>query len=229
MRSVTILLLGLLARSVAPAAVLLTEGFDNVAALSGAGWTMTNNSLPPGSTGWFQGVTGIFSAHSGAPDSYVAANFLNADVNGGNISNWLLTPVLSVSNGDMLRFFTRSMDPGVFADRLEVRLSTSGVSTDVGATDDSVGDFTSLLATINPAMSPAGYPSSWTVFAATVSGIGAPLTGRYAFRYFVPDTLSNGDYIGIDSVSVETAIPEPGTLTMLGLGLAAAVFAGRRR
>jgi hypothetical protein len=67
------------------------------------------------------------------------------------------------------------------------------------------------------------------VFAATVSGIGAPLTGRYAFRYFVPDTLSNGDYIGIDSVSVETAIPEPGTLTMLGLGLAAAVFAGRRR
>ena len=49
-----------------------------------------------------------------------------------------------------------------------------------------------------------------------------PTAGRFGFRYFLPDTLANGDYIGIDTVSVENvvvaAVPEPGSLLGLAVG-----------
>ena len=44
------------------------------------------------------------------------------------------------------------------------------------------------------------------------------VSGRFAFRYFVTDNSSNGDYIGIDSVVI-SAIPEPETTLLLALGL----------
>ena len=77
---------------------------------------------------------------------------------------------------------------GCFADRLEVRMSTSGASTNVGATNTSVGDFTNLLLTVNPTLITTGagsYPNTWTQFTATVSGVTGTVTGRFAFRYFV--------------------------------------------
>jgi PEP-CTERM motif len=208
--------LALLTCGVAPAA-LLTEGFDDVTALPG--WSMTNNSSPAGVTGWFQGNDGIFPAQSGNADSYIAANFLNAGSPVGNISNWLLTPMLSIMNGDMLSFYARST--AFFPDRLEVRLSTSGSSTNVGSTDTSVGDFGNLLLSINASLTGGGFPSDWTLFTATISGLGSPTTGRYAFRYFVTNTDEAGDYIGIDTVSVTSPVPEPGTLALLGMGMAA--------
>jgi len=187
---------------------VIVENFNNVAALGGAGWVMTNNSSPIGSTGWFQGNPAVFTSQQGAPNAYIAANFLNAAA-GGNISNWLLTPLISLTNGDTISFYTRSA--GIFADRLEVRFSTSGASTDVGATDASVGVFTNLLLTVNPTLNPNGYPTAWTQFSLAVSGLGGPVTGRYAFRYFVPDTNLNANYIGIDTVQI-TAVPEPAML-----------------
>jgi hypothetical protein len=194
----------------------LTEGFDNIATLSGAGWVQTNNSSPAGTSGWFQGNPLVFSSQSGAPDSYIAANFLNA-APGGNISNWLLTPVLSLSNGQVVSFFARTEVGGaIFNDSLELRLSTNGASTDVGATDTSLGDFTTLLLTINPTLN-GSFPEGWTQFTVTLSGLSSGVTGRLAFRYNVTDTSFNGDYIGIDSVTV----PEPGPLSamLLATGL----------
>jgi len=211
----------------AAAAPILTEHFDNIATLPGAGWVQINNSAPAGTTGWFQGNPAVFPAYGGAPDAYIAANFNNA-APGGNISNWLLTPTLSISNGDRLSFFTRTEDPAIFADGLQVRLSLNGASVDVGATDSSVGDFTTLFLWLNPLLAPDGYPSSWTQFSATVGGLGGPATGRYAFRYFVPDTNVNGNYIGIDDVSVEP-VPEPATLSLVGLGAVALGLRRRRR
>lgn len=211
-------------------ATLLTEGFDDVSTLAGSGWASINNSSPLGSTGWFQGNPTIFPAHSGAANSYIAANFNNADF-GGNISNWLITPILTLDNGVQLDFFTRTEFLSEFADRLEVRMSTNDGSTNVGSTDSSVGDFTNLLLTINPSLLGSGYPQDWTAFSATISGLDSATTGRLAFRYFVPDTSTNGDYIGIDTVtitSVDTVVPEPSTigLSLLGLG---GVLAGLRR
>ena len=200
------------------AGTLLSEGFDSIATLAGSGWIMTNNSNPPGLTNWFQGNTAIFTSQGGAGDSYIAANFDNADF-GGNISNWLISPVLALDATTVLTFYTRSDNS--FPDNLEVRLSINGTNSGVGATDASVGDFTSLLLSINPGLDGVSYPNSWTQHSITLSSVIVPTTGRLAFRYVVPNTSVNGDFIGIDTVSV-TAAPEPATGCLMGLGLAAA-------
>jgi hypothetical protein len=178
----------------------VTEGFDNIAVLPG--WFMQNNSNPLGSSGWFQGNSGVFPAQAGAPTAYIGANFDNTGDN-GTISNWLLTPVLTLQNGGQLTFYTRTVDVPQFPDRLQVRMSLNGASTNVGTTETSVGDFTTLLLDINPTYTTSGYPNVWTQFTLTLSGIGSPTTGRLAFRYFVEDAGflgANSDYIGIDTV-----------------------------
>jgi hypothetical protein len=213
----------LLAATVAANAnTILTENFDDISTLTGAGWSLVNNSTPGGFTGWEQG-NGIFDAQNGANTSYIAASFLNAG-EGGNISNWLISPTLTLFNGETLTFFTKS--EGYTNDSLEVRLSTNGASSDVGGTDSSVGGFTTLLASINPLLD-SSYPTDWTAFSVTFSGVVDGTQGRFAFRYAVPDTVTNGDYIGIDSVSV--SVPEPSTIGILALGLVVMGFSIYRR
>lgn len=207
--------LGLLAFApLAHATPLLSEEFDDITTLPGAGWAAINNSTPGGTTGWFQGNPAIFGSQAGAPDAYIAANFNNAG-EGGDISNWLLTPELvSLQNGDTLTFWTRTVpvndDAGDnFPDRLNVWF---GSGTDLTS-------FTSLL-TINPDLAIDGYPREWTPYTVTLSGLGGPVSGRFAFEYSVTDTSVNANYIGIDTVSVDSAVPEPGTLLLLSTGLA---------
>ena len=220
---------GLLAGPMAAsAAVLLSEGFDTVIP---AGWSTQNNSSPLGTTGWFQGNDSVFAAQAGAPGAYVAANFNNTS--GGTISNWLLSPELSLADGSVLSFFTRTVDSPAFPDRLQVRLSTNGASTGVGTLPTDLGDFTTLLLDINPTLIASGYPNTWTQFSATLSGFGSA-TGRFAFRYFVNDggpIAANSDYIGIDTVTFTggTSVPEPGTLALFGLGLAGLSLSRRRK
>jgi hypothetical protein len=214
------------------ATTVLSENFSDITTLGGSGWTQVNNSGVGGTVGWFQGVPAVFSAQSGTPESYIAANFNDAGF-GGNISNWLITPVLSFQFDLQVSFFTRTETDPVAADRLEFRLSQNGASTDVGATDSSVGDFTTLLLTVNPTLSLSGYPQTWTQVTANIIGSGLPTTGRLAFRYNVPDTSINADYIGIDTVLVTTpsaaSTPEPGTLGSIALGLCLAAAYRRRR
>ncbi|MCX8020492.1 MAG: T9SS type A sorting domain-containing protein [Chitinophagaceae bacterium] len=184
--------------------VLFSESFNTVSPLP-AGWASQNRSQPLGTTDWFQGVPSIFPSQSGAPNAYIAANWQNTDPNGvGTISNWLFTPTVTIKNGDFLTFWTRTVSPAQYPDRLEVRMSTNGSSTNVGTTATSVGDFTTLLLTINPNLTTTGYPTSWTQYTVTVSGLSGPVTGRFAFRYFVTNgggLGANSDYIGIDEVS----------------------------
>ena len=182
---------------------LFNESFSNIAGLAAAGWSSTNLSSPLGTqTGWAQGSSAVFPAYSGATDSYLSANYTSTTTV-GTISNWLLTPSVAIKNGDRLTFWTRTTD-GSFPDRMEVRMSTNGTSTNVGASATSVGDFTTLLLTINPNLSTGtAYPTAWTQFTATVSGLSAPTTGRFAFRYFVTNggsAAANSDYIGLDDV-----------------------------
>jgi hypothetical protein len=83
----------------------------------------------------------------------------------------------------------------------------------VGSTATSVGDFTTLLLSVNPDQNATGYPQTWTQYTATLSGIGTPTNGRLAFRYFVTDGGANGtnsNYIGIDTVEYELGVPPVG-------------------
>lgn len=206
---------------------ILTEGFNGAG--TPAGWVIVNNSTPGGTTSWFKGNPAIFPAQAGAANSYIAANFLNAPSVPGvanNISDWLILPTMTLGNGYNFTFYTRSN--GDLPDRLQVRLSTNGSSTNVGTTTTSVGDFTTLLLDINPTLSPGGYPMAWVPYSFDLSGLSGLVSGRFAFRYFVTDNDSNADYIGIDSVVV-TAIPEPETTLMLALGAAMMGLALRRR
>lgn len=187
------------------------ESFNDITTLVPGGWFMQNNSVPLGITGWSQGVpppTGPFNSNSGATNAYITANFNNTTGGTGTISNWLLTPNRTFRNGDVLTFYTRVPGVGtIYPDRLEVRLSTNGASTNVGTGAAAFGDFTTLLLSVNPSLSnanyPTGYPFAWTQFTITISGLPAPTSGRIGFRYFVTaagPTGTNSDYIGIDDV-----------------------------
>lgn len=209
-------------------AVILSQNFDNVATITGSGWVMTNNSSPIGTTNWFQGNTGIFSSQTGAADSYIAANFENAAA-GGDISNWLLTPTVTVNNGFVLSFYTRTETASPFPDRLQVYLSLNGASTNVGGTATSLGDFTTLLLDINPTLTSGIYPESWALQTVTLNGLSGATTARIAFRYVVSDTSSNGNYIGIDTFALDDGIPEPSSIVLAGLALAGLAAWKKRR
>jgi hypothetical protein len=187
---------------------LLNEGFGSVGGLSG--WSQVNNSAPAGNS-WFQGNADLFPAQAGAADSYAAANFLGAANGSGTVDNWLITPTLDLSGTTVLSFFTRTASPSSFNDVLEVRFS-SGSGTDPSG-------FTTLLATLGGS---ENYPSSWQEFTATVEASGS---GRFAFRYVgAADTLN---YVGLDTVSVITAVPEPSSWLMLALGMGLLPLLGR--
>jgi hypothetical protein len=197
--------------------LLLNEGFD---AGIPATWTSINRSVPIGTTNWGSGDA-TFTSHSGAATSYVQSNYQAAALVANTISNWLITPVVSIKNGDIITFWSRiptlAQSGGVeYPDRMEIRISTNGVSTNVGATATSVGDFTNLLLSINPTQVTNVYPQAWTQFTATVSGVTGTLTGRVAFRAFETDngTGANEDFIGLDDVVyTSTGAPAAGIWT----------------
>src|SRR5258706_10866434 len=140
---------------------------EDFVAVPPPGWVVTNNSAPLGATSWYQGDTGTFEAQGGPADSYAAANFDNTG-NTGTISDWLLTPQVTFVNGTILTFYTRKAEPDDYPDRMQVRLSTNGASTEVGALATDVGDFTTLLLEINPTLVPGVYPVAWTQYTITL-------------------------------------------------------------
>jgi len=189
--------------------ITFSEGFDDVSALAASGWLTSNYSTAGGTTGWFQGNTGIFTSDSGADNSYIAANFEGAPF-GGNIDNWLITPLFSVADSSTITFATRAS--GALPDTLEVLYSLGGSNT---------GDFMSI-----GSLAGAGFPIDWANINLVAFGLQQDI--RLAFRYLVTDTSVNGDYIGIDSFEVR-AVPEPGTIALFGAALLMMAFAMRRR
>lgn len=187
-------------------ATSLTEGFDN---LSTSGWTLINHSSGGGGLTWFQGDSRAFSAFDGNDTMYAAANYQSVSRATGTINNWLISPQISIANGGAITFYTRTKDNSVFPDRLEVRLSTNGSSTNVGTTANDVGDFATVLVSVNPSLDANGYPTGWTQYTANIqSGLGT--SGRVAFRYFVTNAGSSGtnsNYIGVDAFSFQSVLP----------------------
>jgi hypothetical protein len=201
----------------------LTEGFDttgnSVPTATGIfaqtqPWVNVNNSDMPNTTGfnWEQGDSGTFiwTAQSpvGSTSSFAQVSFQSST--GSVVSDWLLTPVLTLEAGATFSFYTVAAKGTTFANDLQVYISTSGSSTNVGsdAQTPTGGVFTLLPGgDLNPTLSPTGYPltqpNGWTLetFTLTSAEIPAATTGRIGLRYFIANLATQGSEIGIDSFS----------------------------
>ncbi len=202
-----------------------SEEFDTASAALARGWQFINTSEPAGSSVWQNGgsIPPFFNAYSnnGSNAGFVGVDYLSTSADQGIISNWIVSPTVLMQNGDKIIFYTRALqladgtgDTTDFGNSLQLRINTIDNGTNVGDGLDP-GNFSRRLLSINPqliyssviAPNPTAYPSQWTRFEATISGINGPLKGRFAFRYFVTDGGSNGNGtgVGIDAVSYKSA------------------------
>lgn len=192
--------------------IQLQEGFTAPFTPSTSGWIRQNLSAAANPTiSWFQGTSNNFPSHSGGPNDYFGTGFLTTKSPTPPIlSVWLITPTVTIEDGAVLEFYSRTMsNPSSYPDRLEVYYSTAGTGTNVGASPTSLGTFSTLLISINPSLTSTGYPNSWSLFSATISGVPSPTTGRIGFRYHIPNGGSApggiGDFVGIDEVKYSGA------------------------
>lgn len=181
---------------------VISETFEDVNALMNNGWATKNLSNPKGLGVWYQDM-GNFISHSGSPLSTIIADFTTIpEDKSGTISCWLFTPELYFGANDSISFWANAFNGSYYANRIEVRLSTNGSSTDVGSDENSVGDFSTLLYTINGDLTQFGFPNEWLqhkIKLPTNSLVG--LSGRIAFRYYVTDGGPmgyNGSTVGLD-------------------------------
>lgn len=201
--------------------VVLSEDFTAPFNPTASNWIVQNNSVPSGTVSWTQGnQTGGNNglvAFNGNTDDFYMADFMATTYPGaGGISAFLITPPVTIYNGAVLQFATRTASfsaPNIYPDRMQVLMSpVSAVAIPTGST--SVGTFTNLILDINPNLSTSnstvvvgntvnGYPMAWTVYSLPISGVTGTVTGRFAFRYFVANGGSNGAnsrLIGLDAV-----------------------------
>lgn len=221
---------------------LYNYGFNApTATMIGAdGWTRTNQSASPSATslwtvasyttsaatatnqGVFQNQTYATGAtvqvpngQAGGANSFALVNYTSTtSTTPATISNWLISPIVSIQNGDIVTFYTRigkysPTGEASYPDRLQLRMSTAGgFSADPTGGPTGLGDYTNLLVDVNPNLDTTSYPSTWGQFSYTVTGLAGPTDVKFAFRYFVTGgggaaSALNSDIIGIDTFSVD--------------------------
>ena len=194
---------------------LITENFD----VFPVSWTKLNLSSPAGANVWGAGyaaampnIAGGTGAYNGtAATSYAYVNF-NSTTGNNTISNWLITPVISLMNGDVISFYSvKGLSGGtdIYADNLQMRISSNGAATVNPVGNMGVGDFTTLALDINPTLSPTGYATTWTQYSYTVTGLPTATNCKVAFRYFVTSggpAGANSDQIGLDQYSIDRPV-----------------------
>lgn len=187
---------------------LFTENFDTFTNLALAGWSQTNQSSPVGASTWAQGGgTAFTGAFNGPATSFTLCNF-NSTTGAGTISNWLITPVMTLDNGDVITFYTRQGGTAPsFPDNMELRISTNGAFTAAPSGGSAgLGDYTTLAVEVNPFLDLDGYPLTWTQYTYTMTGLTGPTDCKLGFRYYVTDggpSGANSNIIGLDALTVD--------------------------
>lgn len=192
--------------------VSFTEEFDSVHKLPAKGWYIKDNSRPTLDAQWMQGMHGYdksgimtgFPAYSytHTEDEFIKASPITPSNAQTAVSSWLITPLLSIKNGDRISFYTRTVTGTDNSDRLQVLINNMN-STKVGDNATSVGDFKISIIDINPMQATNGYPKQWTKYEHVFTGISGQLDTRVAFRYYVPNNYV-ANFIGIDLFRFET-------------------------
>ncbi|HEU4573957.1 MAG TPA: choice-of-anchor J domain-containing protein [Chitinophagaceae bacterium] len=190
-----------------------TEEFTDFYGLSGKGWVVKDNTGLNNSNAYAQWDQGLFGYDKGGVwygfTAYSYTNFegefayssLSAEQATQSISSWLITPVLSVKNGDKISFYARGDTTGVFTDRMQVLMNKSS-SSNVGNSITSTGSFNTVLLDINSTQAPGGFPTTWTKYEYSFSGISGNIDTRIAFRHFVKNP-GNARGVGIDQFKFE--------------------------
>ena len=191
-----------------------SQSFESMSGLTSKGWVLKTLSdtlgFGPGNNWRIDTITaaGQVPPYDGTHllfDDYTSAS----DVS-GNISDWVISPRMLFQNGDKISFYTLSNGSvDGFGDRLQLRLNTFNTSDSIGTKSTDVGHFTTPLLDINPLykiISPGDYPSIWTKYEATISGLNEPDSGRFAIRYFVEvNGGANADEVAIDKLEFKSA------------------------
>ena len=165
------------------------NGDNSIAGLQTRGYTVLNVDGGGTADPWFQPTGTQFPAYEGPTTGYVASNYQGA--NGFLIDQWLISPQITVTAGDTLSFWHRSIDNNPYDDSIYVRLSTTAGITP-GDFDITWGRYL---------VSETGW-ARWTgVF---------PVTGtvRFAIQYYIVDggvSGNNSNFFGIDLLEVISA------------------------
>lgn len=196
-----------------------TQSFDLMSTAVGQGWIFKNLS-DSANLGWSvthvapnRNVAGFSSVFDGT--NYLEDNYTsNSSPSGlGNISDWAISPKLFFQNGDKISFYAISNGGSDgYPDRLQLRLNvlntldSTGVDANSATKSFDVGFYSKPLLDINSLYSTSttitGFPSIWTKYEVTISGLNQPDSGRFAFRYFLEvNGGSNGDELAIDKVT----------------------------
>lgn len=181
------------------------EDFADVGALRHRGWTIRDNSDPMGTGTWSQGDPHLFSAWSGAVDSFAMVSPGLSSARDERASIWLITPGFDFDpfiSARQLSFYTRAT-PST-GNRLLVRMcvEAAGHRCEAPSTSsDDIGNFNSQLLDIDAASMQGGYPAAWTAYFSD----DLPIEGRarFALHYYVH--IRNGLFgstVGVDSLAV---------------------------
>lgn len=179
------------------------QSFDNMAAAVAQGWVFKNLSDDVGNPWSVQDETDFYGDAPFDGANLLYSNYEASFGFDGNISNWAISPARIIQNGDKVSFYALSNGTlDGYADRLQLRLNLINTSDSIGTASTDVGYFVKPLVDINSAYSvdPAtGFPTAWTKFEATITGLNKPDSGRFALRYFVElHGGANGDEIAVD-------------------------------
>ena len=157
----------------------------------------------------------IPNGQDGTANTFALVNYTSTTstaTSGATISNWLISPTITIQNGDVVTFYSRKGTSGTtdYADRLELRMSPAAtvLNPSTGPTD--TGSFSTVCVSVNPTLATGFvYPKTWTQYSYTVSGLTGPTDVKFGFRYFVTNGGTNGansDIIGIDTFSVDRPV-----------------------